>query len=306
MSGVVRYEVVDHVAVVTLDRPEALNAFTDEMEAGIVEAFDRSDVDPEVRVVVMTGTGRAFCAGMDLSEAPPDETFERWRSSGTAPAGTQYDVPGETLPLRRDGGGRVVLRVFESRHPVIAAVNGHAIGVGLTMTLPADVRLLAAGAKLAMPFTRRAFVPESCSSWFLPRIVGISRALDWMLSGRTIDPGEAVEAGLFRAVLPEADLLPAAMETARTFVDGTSPVSMTLSRRMLWHMLTVSHPMEAHRLETLALNERGTSGDAHEGVAAFTERRTPDFGTSTTTTEERLLDAMASPRFEPPEGATPR
>lgn len=273
----VQYEVVDHVAVVRLSRPDALNAFTDAMEAELIACLDRSDSDDDVRVVVLTGTGRAFCAGMDL--APTDDgvpPFETWRRSETAPVGTQYVVAGEDLPIRRDGGGRVVLRIFESVKPIIAAINGHAVGVGITMTLPCDLRLVAEDAKIALPFTRRGFVPESCSSWFLPRVVPVQTALEWMLTGRTLTAAEALAAGLVRSVHPADEVLPAAMELARD-IAAAAPVSTSMTRRLLWRMLTAAHPMTAHEVETEALNARGVSADAREGVDAFLQRRTPVF-----------------------------
>lgn len=273
----VQYEVSDHVAVVRLDRPAALNAFTDEMEAELIECFDRSDADDDVRVVVLTGSGRAFCAGMDLSPAADGVApFEAWRRSGTAPAGTQYDVPGEPLPIRRDGGGRVALRIFDSLKPTIAAINGHAVGVGITMTLPCDLRLVAEDAKIAFPFTQRGFVPESCSSWFLPRVVPVQTALEWLLTGRFLTAGDALAAGLVRSVHPAEEVFPAALELARE-IAAAAPVSTSLTRRLLWQMLTAAHPMSAHEVETEALNRRGLSADADEGVAAFLERRAPSF-----------------------------
>lgn len=300
----VQYEVIDHIALVTLDRPDQLNAFTDQMEAALIECFDRSDADDAVRAVVITGAGRAFCAGMDLSEGDGGSPFDRWRTSADAPESTTYDVPGHPLPFRRDGGGRVVLRIFDSTKPVIAAINGHAVGVGITMTLPADIRIAAEGAKIAFPFTQRAFVPESCSSWFLPRVVGVSTALEWMISGRTFTSEEALEAGLVRSLHPADRVLDEAMSIARRLTERTSPVSVALARRMLWQMLGADHPMAAHELETAALNERGVSADAHEGVAAFLERREPRFpGRPSADTPDVL---PPPPAYRPPNGAVPR
>ena len=273
----VRYAVSDHVAVVTLDRPEALNAFTDAMEQGIIDCLDRADADDDVRVVVLTGAGTAFCAGMDLTPTDDREPFEQWRASPTAPAGTQSPLRDDPLPLRRDGGGRVALRIFESLKPVIAAINGHAVGVGITMTLPCDLRILADTAKVAFPFVRRGFVPESCSSWFLPRVVPMQRALEWMLTGRTLTAAEVLAAGLVLRTLPADDVLPAALDLAREIATRSSPVSAAYSRGLLWRMLTAAHPMDAHHEETLALNRRGVSPDAAEGVAAFLGRREPAF-----------------------------
>jgi enoyl-CoA hydratase/carnithine racemase len=270
-------ETADHVAVITLNRPEKLNAFTDQMEAALVDCFDRTDADDAVRAVVITGAGRAFCAGMDLSPTDDGATpFETWRRSPTAPAGTRYNVPGEPLPVRRDGGGRVVLRIFESRKPVVAAINGHAVGVGITMTLPCDLRLISEDARIALPFTRRGLVPESCSSWFLPRVVAVQKAAEWMLTGRVFGAQEALDAGLVRSLHPAGEVLQAAMELAGE-IAAAAPVSTSLTRRMLWTMLTASHPMTAHEVETAALNRRGVSADAREGIDAFLAKRTPKF-----------------------------
>lgn len=299
----VSYRVVDHIAVITLDRPDHLNAFTDSMEAGLIECFDAADADDDVRVVVITGAGRAFCAGMDLSEGDPETTFERWRASDDAPEGTQFDVPGQSLPLRRDGGGRVVLRMYASLKPIIAAVNGHAVGVGITMTLPADIRIGAEGSKISFPFTQRAFVPDSCSSWFLPRVVGISTAMEWMLTGRTFSSEEAHNAGLLRSLHPADKVLDVAMELAREISERTAPVSVSLTRQMLWSMLTVPHPMTAHEIETHALNLRGVSSDAHEGVRAFLEHRAPSFSSTVSTEFPDVLGALPGPSYQPPSGS---
>jgi enoyl-CoA hydratase/carnithine racemase len=296
----VNYSLDGNVAVITLDRPDRLNAFTDTMERELIECFDLSDADDDVRSVVLTGAGRAFCAGMDLAEADPSETFTNWRTSSTAPIGTQFDVPGQDLPFRRDGGGRVVLRIFESLKPVISAINGHAVGVGATMTLPTDLRLGAEGAKFAFPFVQRAFVPESCSSWFLPRVVPQQVAAEWMLTGRTFDAAEALRGGLLRSVHPADEVLPAAMELAHEIACTASPVSVAASRRMLWHMLTASHPMIAHEVESLALNTRGVSADAREGVRAFMEKRRPVFGDRVTADLPEALSALTGPAYSPP------
>ncbi|WP_456696889.1 enoyl-CoA hydratase-related protein [Aeromicrobium sp. P5_D10] len=296
----VRYAVEGHVAVITLDRPDRLNAFTDTMERELIECFDRSDADDEVRVVVLTGAGRAFCAGMDLAETDPRDTFTSWRASASAPAGTQFDVDGSDLPVRRDGGGRVVLRIFDSLKPVISAINGHAVGVGATMTLPTDLRLGADGAKFSFPFVQRAFVPESCSSWFLPRVVPVQVATEWMLTGRTFDAAEALRGGLLRSTHPAEDVLPTAMELAHEIAESTSAVSASATRRMLWAMLTASHPMRAHEIETLALNDRGVSADAREGVAAFVEKRRPTFGDRVSSDSPAVLDTLVRPAYTPP------
>ena len=300
---VVRYEVRDHVALITLDRPEALNAFTDEMEAGLVTCFDRSDADDDVRVVVLTGAGRAFCAGMDLSTGRDGvDPFVDWRASATAPEGSVFQVEDGSPPIRRDGGGRVVLRIFDSTKPVIAAINGHAVGVGATMTLPCDLRIIATEARVAFPFVRRGFVPESCSSWFLPRVVPMQRAMDWMLSGRTLSAAEVHDAGLTLAMHPAEDILPVAMEIAARLAHDAAPVSTSVTRRLLWQMLAADHPMTAHRIETHALNICGVSDDAHEGVAAFLEKRAPAF-TDRLSESPDFFAELPRPGFRPPEPA---
>ncbi|MFI5427111.1 enoyl-CoA hydratase-related protein [Aeromicrobium sp. UC242_57] len=235
-----------------------------------------------------------------LRRRTPRDTFTSWRASASAPAGTQFDVDGSDLPVRRDGGGRVVLRIFDSLKPVISAINGHAVGVGATMTLPTDLRLGADGAKFAFPFVQRAFVPESCSSWFLPRVVPMQVATEWMLTGRTFDAEEALRGGLLRSTHPAEDVLPAAMDLAHEIADSTSAVSASATRRMLWAMLTASHPMQAHEIETLALNDRGVSADAREGVAAFVEKRRPTFRNRVSNDSPAVLDTLVRPDYTPP------
>ena len=246
----IRYEVTDRVLTLTLDRPERLNAWTRRMGDEIAAAFDRADADDDVRVIVVTGAGRGFCAGMDLAAGADDH---------------------------RDGGGRVSLAIYASKKPVIAAINGPAVGVGVTMTLPMDIRLASADARLGFVFTRRGLVPEACSSWFLPRIVGIARAMEWVATGRVFDATEALEGGLVRSVHAGPDLLPAAHDLAREIADNAAPVSVAMSRRLLWTMLGADGPLDAHRAESLAMLSRGRSGDAREGVAAFLQKRAADF-----------------------------
>jgi enoyl-CoA hydratase/carnithine racemase len=258
----IRYSVADGVLTVTLDRPDRLNAFTRTMQSELIDAFDRADDDDDVRAVVVTGAGRAFCAGADLERG--GETFD-WRSR----AG-DGEVP-------RDGGGEVVLRIFDCLKPVIAAINGPAVGVGITMTLPMDVRLAAEGAKLGFVFTRRGIVPEACSSWFLPRVVGISQAMEWAATGRVFPAEEGHAAGLVRSVHPAGELVPAALSLAREIADNTAPVSVALSRRMMWTMLGADHPMAAHRADSRAMLARGQSADAREGVSSFLEKRPARF-----------------------------
>jgi enoyl-CoA hydratase/carnithine racemase len=258
----IRYELDGHVATITLDRPDRLNAFTGTMARELIAAFDAADADDAVRAVIVTGAGRGFCAGADLGGGAG--TFD-WRDRQ------------EDGGVPRDTGGRVSLRIFESTKPVIAAINGPAVGVGITMTLPMDVRLAAEGAKIGFVFARRGIVPEACSSWFLPRIVGISQAMEWVASGRVFQAEEALAAGLVRSVHPADDVLPAARALADEIATSAAPVSVAVSRRLLWTMLGARHPMEAHRADSRALFSRGQSADAAEGVTSFLEKREPDF-----------------------------
>ena len=257
----ITYELADGVATITLDRPEQLNAYTAQMHHELIDALDRSDADDDVRVVVFTGRGRAFCAGADLSEGAA--TFDSSSAIG--------------IDAYEDGGGLLTRRIFESKKPVIGAINGSAVGVGLTMTLAMDVRLVAEGAKLGFVFTRRGIVPEACSSWFLPRIVGISQAAEWVLTGRVFGPDEALAGGLVRSVHAPGAVLDAARELAREMAEGTSPVSVAMSRQMLWRMLGASSPAEAHAIDSRGIFDRGRSADAAEGVTAFLEKRPPAF-----------------------------
>jgi enoyl-CoA hydratase/carnithine racemase len=254
----------DGILTVTLNRPEKLNAFTPRMRDELIAAFDRADADDEVRAVVVTGAGRAFCAGADLSLGA--DTFDYPRREGLSDPGRH-----------RDGGGRLALRIYESRKPVIAAVNGPAVGIGATMTLPMDLRLAAIHAGFGFVFTRRGIVPEACSSWFLPRLVGVGTALEWVLSGRTVWAEEALRRGLVRSLHAPADLLPEALALAREIAENAAPVSVTLARHLLWRMLGADHPMAAHRIESRAMFTLGQGPDAKEGVRAFLEKRPPRF-----------------------------
>ena len=259
----ITYEVVDSIATITLDRPERMNAFTDVMMRELIDAFDQVDADDDVRVVIVTGSGdRAFCAGADLGGG--GETF----SKGGSDIQTSVGVP-------RDGGGMVSLRIFDCKKPVIGAINGAAVGVGVTMTLPMDIRLASDNARFGFVFARRGIVPEACSSWFLPRLVGISTAAEWCYSGRVFPAAEALERGLVRSVHAPDELLPAAIELAREIADNTAPVSVALTRQMLWRMLGADHPMEAHRVDSRGIQSRGASADSKEGVESFLEKRAP-------------------------------
>jgi enoyl-CoA hydratase/carnithine racemase len=258
------YEVSEQIATITLNRPDKLNSFTNRMLKEIIAAFDESDADDNVRAVIITGSGRAFCAGADLSGG--GETFAQGGSDVKAKTG-----------VMRDGGGLVSLRIFESKKPVIGAINGAAVGVGVTMTLPMDIRLASTASKFGFVFAKRGIVPEAASSWFLPRIVGISQATEWCFTGRMISADEAKEARLVRSVHAPEDLLPAARAIAREIAENTAPVSVALSRQMLWRMLGADHPMQAHRVDSRAINSRGASDDAREGVMSFLEKRPANF-----------------------------
>ena len=273
------YSVEDGVLTITLNRPEKLNSFTSTMMTELIDAFDRADADDDVRAIIVTGAGRAFCAGADLSAGA--KTFDyaqrndRPEKKGTPMlANGQPDLSHESV---RDGGGRVSLRIFECLKPVIAAVNGPAVGIGVTMQLPMDIRLASENARFGFVFARRGITPEACSAWFLPRIVGISRALEWTYSGRVMPAAEALAGGLVSEVLPPDDLLPRARALAREIADNAAPVSVALTRQMLWRMLGADHPMEAHRIDSRAIYMRGRSADVREGVTSFLEKRPAQF-----------------------------
>ena len=269
----------DGIATITLDRPEKLNAFNKAMLADMVAAFDATDADDSVRAVIVTGNGRAFCAGADLSGAG-GATFDYARSGGWNGADSPIRADGSVdyaNPAVRDGGGILALRIFASKKPVIGAINGPAVGVGATMTLPMDFRLASDSARFGFVFARRGIVPEAASSWFLPRLVGIEQALLWCYSGRIFEAAEALNARLVRSLHPADDLLPAAHALALELTAESAPVSVSLMRKMLWTGLGANHPMEAHRIESRAIWSRGASDDAREGVASFLEKRPARF-----------------------------
>lgn len=281
----IQYSVSENIATITLSRPEKLNAFTNKMLHEIIAAFDLTDADDSVRAVIVTGAGRAFCAGADLSLG--GETFSRGGSDVQGVGG----VP-------RDGGGLVSLRIFNSKKPVIGAINGPAVGVGVTMTLPMDIRLASNTSKFGFVFTRRGIVTEACSSWFLPRVVGISRATEWVFTGRMVSPDEAKESGLVRSVHAPEDLLPAARAIAAEIALNTAPVSVSLSRQMLWRMLGASHPMEAHRAESRGIMQRGNSADAREGVTSFLEKRAANFTMKVSSDTPEIFPEWQDPEFK--------
>jgi enoyl-CoA hydratase/carnithine racemase len=246
------YAVDERIATITLNRPEKLNAFTATMREELIDAFNLADGDDDVRVVIVTGAGRAFCAGADLSKGGDTFNFD---------------------DSFRDGGGQVALRIFESKKPVIGAINGPGVGIGVTMTLPMDIRIASDSARFGLVFSRRGVVPEACSSWFLPRIVGIQQALDWVFSGRIFDASEALAGGLVKEVVAPDDLIPRAREIAREIADNTSAVSVALARQMMWRMLGADHPMEAHKVDSRGIAQMGRAPDAKEGVESFLEKR---------------------------------
>ncbi len=265
------FEIEDGIATVTLNRPDKLNAFTARMMHELIEVFDITDADDEVKAVIVTGSGeRAFCAGADLSEGARTFDYE-----ARAAAGEMDRTSREAI--QRDGGGRVTLRIYDSLKPVIGAINGASVGIGATMQLPMDIRIASETARFGFVFARRGIVPEACSSWFLPRLVGISKALEWCYSGELFPASEALEGGLVRSVHRPEDLMAEARRIARNIADNTSPVSITLTRQMMWKMLGEPHPMDAHIVDSAAIFERGASPDAKEGVMSFLEKRPPEF-----------------------------
>ena len=250
--------------VVSLNRPEKLNAFTKTMQDELIKVFDYTDQSDEVKSVVVTGAGRAFCAGADLVEGP--NTFD-------------YAEEGNKLSNddHRDGGGLVTLRIFRSKKPVIGAINGDAVGVGATMTLPMDIRIASDTARFGFVFSRRGAVPEACSSWFLPRVVGISKALDWCYTGRVFKSQEALQHGLVSEVTTNEELLERALEIGSSYSNKTSSISVSLARQMMWNMLAATRPEEAHILDSMAMEKMGKSPDIKEGIASFLEKRDPNF-----------------------------
>ncbi len=260
----IRYEAADGIATITLDRPDKLNAITSVMLREVILALDAADADDSVRAVIVTGAGRAFCAGADLSGGAT--SFD-----GAARGRTGAD--GE----HRDGGGLVTLRIFDLKKPVIAAINGPAVGFGITMTLAMDIRIASAAARIGFVFSRRGVVPEACSTWFLPRLVGIQQAAEWIYTGRVFDAGEAHAGGLVSRVVEPDALLGTARALAREIADNTSAISVALARQMMWKLLGADHPIEAHRLDSRGMDWTGRSADAREGISAFLEKRPPRF-----------------------------
>ncbi len=250
--------------LVSLNRPKKLNAFTKTMQDELIKVFDYTDQNDDIKSVVITGEGRAYCAGADLVDGP--NTFN-------------YAEEGNRLSNEnhRDGGGLVALRIFRSKKPVIGAINGDAVGVGATMTLPMDIRVASKSARFGFVFSRRGAVPEACSSWFLPRIVGISKALDWCYTGKVFNSQEALQHGLVSDVISDDKLIERALEIGSSYSSKTSAISVSLARQMMWNMLAATHPEEAHILDSMAMERMGKSPDIKEGIASFLEKRAPNF-----------------------------
>ena len=260
-------DVADRIATLTLNRPEKLNAYTPTMMREMIAALDMTDADDAVRAVIVTGSGdRAFCAGADLTPEDGRQVF----ASG-------HEVDDLSDKVVRDGGGRLTLRLFQSKKPVIGACNGVAVGVGATMQLPFDMRLASDNARFGFVFARRGIVPEAASSWFLPRIVGLPTALEWCMTGRIFDAASAKEAGLVRSVHPQGELMDAARALAAEIADNTSAVSVAMTRAMLWRLSPTEHPMMAHRVDSRSIYRLSRSKDAKEGIASFLEKRAPEY-----------------------------
>ncbi|WP_439546420.1 crotonase/enoyl-CoA hydratase family protein [Sandarakinorhabdus sp.] len=265
------------IATITLDRPEKLNAFTGVMMTELIAAFDETDANDAVKAVIVTGRGRAFCAGADLSAGAATFDYEKLGGHRSAnPAGEDGQIDWRH-PATRDGGGQVTMRIFRSLKPVIAAVNGPAVGIGATMQLAMDMRLASDTARFGFVFARRGIVPEAGSSWFLSKLVGLPQALEWCMTGRVFDAAEAEKGGLTRSTHAGDDLLPAARALALEIAENTAPVSVALTRQMLWRMAGAPSPWDAHRLDSKMVYMRGRSGDAKEGVVSFLEKRKPAY-----------------------------
>jgi enoyl-CoA hydratase/carnithine racemase len=284
-----KLELEDGIALLTLNRPEKLNAFNPLMNRELIAAFDVTDADDDVRAVIVTGAGRGFCAGADL--AGGGSTFDYDRRD-VDPLGQRTESG-----VYRDGGGLVSLRIYDSLKPVIAAVNGAAVGVGATMQLPMDIRLASTEARFGFVFARRGITPEACSSWFLPRLVGMQTALEWCYSGRVFNAQEALDRGLVRSLHAPEDLLPAARALAREIVDNAAPVSVALTRQLMWRMAGADHPMAAHRADSRGIQARGASADSKEGVESFLQKRPPAFPDKVSTGLPDIWPGRKPPEF---------
>jgi enoyl-CoA hydratase/carnithine racemase len=272
-------DVEEGIFTLTLNRPEKMNAFTGQMMAEMIEAFDMADADDTVRAVIVTGSGdRAFCAGADLSAGDATFDYAKRADRGDNQSAIREDGTVDvTHEGARDGGGRVTLRIFNCKKPVIGAINGAAVGIGVTMQLAMDIRIASSSARFGFVFARRGIVPEAASSWFLPRLVGISQALEWCYSGKVFGAEEALKGGLIRSIHEPSQLITAARNLAHELTSDSAPVSIALTRQMMWRMLGAPHPMEAHKLDSRAIWSRGAGGDAKEGVSSFLEKRTANY-----------------------------
>mgnify|MGYP001146933023 FL=1 len=270
----IKYDIADQILTITLNRPDKLNAFNMTMMNELIDAFDKADADDNVRAIIVTGEGRGFCAGADLSSG--GDTFDRDAKRGPAKrlasGNVDYSDPGI-----RDGGGQVTLRIFKCLKPVIGAINGPAVGIGVTMQLPMDIRIASENARFGFVFSQRGIVPEAASSWFLPRLVGISQALEWCYSGRVFPAQEALAGGLVSKVVAPDQLISTARELARSFIDKTAPVSIALIRQQMWRLMGADDPMEAHKVDSRGIYARGRSDDVKEGVMSFLEKRPAQF-----------------------------
>jgi enoyl-CoA hydratase/carnithine racemase len=284
------YQVEDGIATVTLNRPEKMNAFTPLMRDELLAVFDETDADDAVRVVIITGAGRAFCAGADLSSGGKTFDYER----GANAARDKYLVN----DVYRDGGGVDTLRIFNSLKPVIGAINGAAVGIGVTLQLPMDIRMASTEARFGFVFARRGITPEAASTWFLSRLVGMQAALEWCFTGRVFNAQEALDRGLVRSLHAPDELLPAARALAREIADNTAPVSVALTRQMMWRMSGADHPMQAHRVDSRAIQSRGQSADAREGIGAFLEKRAPIYPNKVSTDMPAFYPWWDEPEFK--------
>lgn len=286
-----QYSVDQGIATITLNRPDRLNAYNGQMREELLALFDETDADDNVRVVVITGAGRGFCAGADLASG--GSTFDRKADSG--------ELSRQSLKVGdvyRDGGGTNTLRIFESLKPVIGAINGPAVGIGATMQLPMDIRMASTKAKFGFVFARRGITPEAASSWFLPRLVGMQTAMEWCMTGRVFGAEEALEKGLVRSLHEPEELLPAVYELAREIAENTAPVSVAMTRQMMWRMSAAPHPMYAHRIDSRSIQSRGESADAKEGVMSFLEKRPAEFPNKVSTDMPEFFPWWEEPEFE--------
>jgi enoyl-CoA hydratase/carnithine racemase len=285
----IKLEVEDGIATLTLNRPDKLNAFNTQMMLDMIAAFDFTDAEDEVKVVIVTGAGRGFCAGADLSAGAQTFNYEA-RGGEEKAARTQGGV-------HRDGGGLLTLRIYDSLKPVIAAVNGPAVGVGVTMQLAMDIRMASTEARFGLVFARRGLNPEAASSWFLPKLVGVQTALEWCYTGRVFPAQEAFDKGLVRSLHAPEDLLPAARALAREIADNTAPVSIALTRQLIWRNAGAAHPMDAHMADSRGIEIRGKMGDAKEGVVSFLEKRPANYPDKVSSDLPDIWDHWTRPTF---------